>query len=526
MTDQEKIAELINRRNAYKKLISLGTHESLKYYILFIFKFVYKRDFQFYWYHEILVRVLWEVIQGNEKRVIFEIGPRMGKTELAVRMFISFMQGYFEFIKNQYITYGAELTEDTSVDIKTIMESSDYQELFPKVEFHDSQNKKSNWKLKSGTEFFGSSIGGALTGKGSMVTVLDDPLKAHSADSKAERDNAWKFIQNSITTRLENDGAIVVIMQRLHEDDPVGRFVKEQGLKQNGGRWSVFSFPLVTNEDIVYEYLDFRYERKAGEILPNKNYNTKEQVDMLRIDMGYREFEKQQNQNVTVSETGYFNKEDTTYITDIDLPEQNLYISVDTAESLEVKADDRAISVVGWSIDENEIELITLRDGKRGKWDVYGVCEYLIELMMKYPKAQVKIEGAGGGITLGVVLGREILKANAKLRANGKPLISNGIDTYKPNTQISKQEKIKYMEKPYRHHQIKIHKSCDIDFQKNYLKELYRFDPEKKHQKDNCIDSVASSWLFAVPKKSTSIKKSEFSPTKKRNKQSQKWRGI
>jgi len=509
------------RREAIRERIRRGGVDGLKLYIERIFEEVYNRNFEFYWYHELIIIVLWNVIIGKEKRVIFEMGPRTGKTELIVRVFVSFVQGYFEFIKNQYITYGGDLTEDTSVDIKTIMESEEYQKIFPKVKFSDKQNKKSNWKLTSGTEFFGSSVGGAVTGKGSHITVLDDTLKAHSADSKAERDNVWKFIQNSVFTRLEEDGAVIEVMQRLHEDDPTGRFIKEQGLKKDGGLWIVFSFPLECHEDTVYEYEDFYYFRKAGEILPNRNYKTQESIDNLRRSIGVLETEKQYNQNVTVAQTGYFNKDDITEITNIDLPDENLYISIDTAESLETTADDRAIAVVGWSIDDDEIEQQTIHDGKRGIWDVYGVCEHLIELMIKYPNAAVYIEGAGGGITLGVVLKKEIAKMNAKLRVKGKTSINNSINMYPPRNSISKQQKIKYMKVPYENRTIKVHKSCDLDFRKQYEKELGRFNPEKKQQTDNCIDAVASTWLFAVPKKN-SIKK------KVRNKSKSKkgWRGV
>jgi hypothetical protein len=522
MSLEEIVKEEKVRREAIRERIRRGGAGGLKLYIERIFKEVYNREFEFYWYHDLIILVLWNVIIGKEKRVIFEMGPRTGKTELIVRIFISFIQGYFQFIKNQYVTYGAELTDDTSGDINNIMESEEYQKIFPKVKFSDKQNKKSNWKLVSGTEFFGSSVGGAITGKGSHFTVLDDTLKAHNADSKAERDNAWKFIQSSVFTRMEEDGAVIEVMQRLHEDDPTGRFIKNEGLKKDGGEWACFTFPYECHEDTVYEYEDFYYFRKAGEILPNRNHRTEESIRKLKRSIGTIEFEKQYNQNVTVAETGYFNKDDITEITNIDLPDENLYISVDSAESLEAVADDRAIGVIGWSINDDEIEQQTIHDGKRGIWDVYGVCEHLIELMIKYPKAAVYIEGAGGGITLGVVLNKEIAKANAKLRALGKPSINNSINMYPPKNKISKQTKIKYMKAPYENHTIKVHKGCDLDFRKQYEKELLMFNPEKKQQKDNCIDCIASTWLWAVAKKN-SIKK-KINQNKSKSKKG--WRGI
>ena len=525
-----------NIDKATKVRIRKGGWQGFRLYIHGVFKEVYGRNFEEYWYHELIIRVLWNVIIAKENRVIIELAPRFAKTELTVRQFLSYCQGYHQYIKNQYFTYGAELTEDTSVDVKTIMKSEYFKDLFPKKKFSDDQNKKANWKLTDGTEFFGTSIGGAATGKGSHITVIDDSLKADDADSKAEKDNAWKFIKNSVFTRLESGGAVINIMQRLAEDDATGRFIKEQGVKNHiggtgeleseDGLWTVITLPLTTEVEIYYQYEDFEYFRAAGEILPNRNYKTHEEIELLKRSVSKKEFEKQYNQNVSVAETGHFKKEDITYITDIDLPEQNLYILVDNAESTKETADDRAIACEGWSIDERNIEMCVIMDGKRGKWDVYGTSRELIEMMVKFPDADVWIEEAGGGITLIVVLKKELLIENTKRRAKGKPPIKNSINGFKPPREISKQAKIKdYMTAPHEQHQIKIYKGCDIDFQNQYKKELLRFDPSKKHQTDNCIDAVSSGWLVASPKKTVEKVEKKIAKRKKAKK-GNKWRGV
>ena len=508
------------RREATRELIRRGD------FLLFqkhIFATVYNKPFKHSWYHELIAQILTNVIKGVEKRVIISLPPRYFKTEQTVRQFIPFAHGIHPKWKFQYITYGSELTEDTSTDVKTNMYSDEYKKIFPHIKFNDMQSKKSNWKLETLGEFFGTSIGGVITGKGSHVTVIDDPMKAMDADSKAERDAVMKFYRGSVITRLEDDGAIVIIMQRLHEDDLVGQLIKEQGLKEEGGVWTYISLPILNEEREVIKYGDFEYVREANEPL-NPLIHNHEQIKQLEREMGKKEFRKQYMQDPENKESGHFKREDITYITDIDLPEQNLYISVDTAESTESSADDRALAVVGWSIDDNAIEQQVIMDGKRGKWDVYGVCEHLIELMIKYPDADVEIEGAGGGITLEVVLKKEILKANAKLRAKNRDLINNGVRVYKPNNKISKQAKIKYMTAPYENHTIKIHKGCDSDFRDKYIDELMRFDPERKAQKDNCIDAVSSTWLFAVPKKISPAKKEQT--VQKRNKTKTRWRGV
>lgn len=531
-----KIKEKLElKERVIRAKIRKGGWQGLQLYTRGVFKNVYNRELEEFWYYELIFRLLWNVIIGKEKRVMIEMSPRFGKTELVIRIFASYIQGFIKSVQNMYFTYGNDLTEDNSVDIKTIMKSEYFKDLFPEKKFHDDQNKKTNWKLKDGSSFFGTSVGGASTGKGANIALLDDLLKAHDSDSIAEKDNVEKFIKNSIMTRLETNGAVVSIMQRLAEDDPHGRLAKTQGVKKHiggnneniekNGLWTRLTLALTVDEDTLYEYEDFKYLRRKDEILPNRYYKTEEDISILKRSLSSAEFQKQYNQDTEEAETGHFKEKDITYIADIDLPEQNFYISVDNAESLKEKADDRAIAVTGWSIDIENIEMTVLMDGKRGKWDVYGTSRQIIELMVKYPKADVYIEEAGGGITLLVVLKKELLIENTKRRLANKPIVNNAINGYTPPQKISKQAKIKdYMTAPFEQHQIKIHKSCDSDFEKQFKKELLRFNPAKKQQTDNCIDAVASSFLFANPKKQQ-IEKPKKTPSRVKKK-SIKWRGV
>lgn len=531
-----KIKEKLElKERVIRAKIRKGGWQGLQLYTRGVFKNVYNRELEEFWYYELIFRLLWNVVIGKEKRVMIEMSPRFGKTELVIRIFASYIQGFIKSVQNMYFTYGNDLTEDNSVDIKTIMKSEYFKDLFPEKKFHDDQNKKTNWKLKDGSSFFGTSVGGASTGKGANIALLDDLLKAHDSDSIAEKDNVEKFIKNSIMTRLETNGAVVSIMQRLAEDDPHGRLAKTQGVKKHiggnneniekNGLWTRLTLALTVDEDTLYEYEDFKYLRRKDEILPNRYYKTEEDISILKRSLSNTEFQKQYNQDTEEAETGHFKEKDITYIADIDLPGQNFYISVDNAESLNEKADDRAIAVTGWSIDIENIEMTVLMDGKRGKWDVYGTSRQIIELMVKYPKADVYIEEAGGGITLLVVLKKELLIENTKRRLANKPIINNAINGYKPPQKISKQAKIKdYMTAPFEQHQIKIHKSCDSDFEKQFKKELLRFNPAKKQQTDNCIDAVASSFLFASPKKQQ-IEKPKITPSRVK-KRSRKWRGV
>lgn len=491
-----------------------------------VFRDIYHKPLRETWWDELLAKLIYNFIIGDEKRIILNMPTRYGKTEWAVRLAISYLLGIDPTNKAQYITYGDFLSKKTSVEIKKIMEHPKYLEIFPDARIDKKQNEKTMWEMEKWGSYLASSVGGGLTGAGSTHTVADDLIKALDRYSSAKKQEAIEFFKGSVMTRMEDEaqideideerdteeGNVMLVMQRLAEDDPAGVLMKEQGVKKRIGKvvgapsderedgsWTVLVLPALNDHDIEYRYEDFYYYRKANEPLDPRKHTYKQLIKKRR-DLGEVEFQAQFNQDVEESESGFFCKE-VTWISDFDLPPMSQYISVDTAESKKETADDRAIVVEGWAVNEHEEEIQILLDGWHGKGDVYDVCEQIIRMMLKFPDADVFIEGAGGGLTLGVVLEKEVMKANARLRAEGKTPLTNAINVYAPSTQITKQSKISMMRAPFENHTFKIYKGCDRAFFEQFNKERLRFDPHKKQQKDNCIDAAASPFLFAVPKR-------------------------
>jgi hypothetical protein len=114
---------------------------------------------------------------------------------------------------------------------------------------------------------FASGIGGAVIGRGGDLIVIDDPIKALDALSEAERRRVWEFYIGTFCTRLDDkrNGTIVIVMQRLHADDLVGRI-----LDREGEIWKVVSIPAIANEDKVFRLSDEPddvYFRRAGEVI-------------------------------------------------------------------------------------------------------------------------------------------------------------------------------------------------------------------------------------------------------------------
>ncbi|HIP31419.1 MAG TPA: hypothetical protein EYG86_01515, partial [Crocinitomicaceae bacterium] len=410
------------KRAARNEIIYRGEAESFLLYIETIFQFHYKKEFRRTWWDLLLARALMDLLFGLNDRLLLEMPPRHGKTERGVRQLASYAQGIDEKIKIQYGTYGDTLSKLTSTETKEIMESNIFKEIFPKLDFSRKLNLNTHWLLKAGGGFLGTSVSGGSTGMGAEIGIFDDLLKAVEGDSKAKRDDAYKYYTTSGLTRLEGRKAVLMIMQRLHEDDPAGRVIKEQGLLENGGLWTKISLPAINNFTGFYAWIKQKnklesencsetslrsFERTAKEQtalalnrykkeFPNlksheyKKFEIKKEklnfyqtartaylvthdieptiiqynemkvirppltpldaeeygLDYLvqqRTELGEIDFNKQYLQIVDVPKVGFFKEEDITYLTDIELPEQSLFIIADPAESTKKTSDDRSI---------------------------------------------------------------------------------------------------------------------------------------------------------------------------------------
>ncbi|DAB40275.1 MAG TPA: hypothetical protein CFH81_08760 [Sulfurovum sp. UBA12169] len=510
----------LQRRNIRNEIIRRGENgESFLLYMETVFEFHYKKTYVRTWWDEQLAQALMDVFHGVIDRLVVSMPPRHGKTERVVRMFGSYIQGLRSSLKIQYGTYSGTLSVLTAVDTKDIMESEIYREIFPEVAFNPKLNLKEHWKLTAGGEFLATSVGGSNTGIGADIFFGDDLLKAADADSKARRDEAYNFYNSSVLTRLEGLKAVILIMQRLHEDDPAGRVIKLGGLAEHGGLWHELRYPIINEKREVYKYRNTQVIREPFTPLDPVRYGL-DFIEQQKKEMSKVEFKRQYMQDAEVSEAGHFKREDFVYVSDADLPEMYRYILVDPAESEEASADDRGIPVVGKWTDASEIVKTVVLDGKYGKWDVYGTAEQIISLMLKYPDAPVLIEGAGGGLSLVKVLRREMLVYNAKAQAQGKPQVSNGITVFKPDNQSSKNEGIKLMTAPMEHHTLVFYKFMDTAFMEQMEKEFLKFNPERKSNTDNIIDPISKSYILpqCTAKKNLPLKPEQVQRRKKKGK--------
>lgn len=209
-------------------------------------------------HHVRICEKLNEVLEGKCKRLIINISPRYGKTELAVKNFIAMGLAINPRAKFIHLSYSGTLAIDNSVAIKDIVTSEEYQRLFPETKVKFGSDTKSRWDTDAGGGVYATSTLGQITGFGAGIMedetaeyefggaiVIDDPIKPEDAFSEIEREKVNRRFETTIRNRLNSRNTpIIIIMQRLHEHDLCGYL---QEIEPD--EWEVLSLPAISYED-------------------------------------------------------------------------------------------------------------------------------------------------------------------------------------------------------------------------------------------------------------------------------------
>ena len=211
-----------------------------------------KADFQTAGHHRQIAEKLEAVERGEITRLIIEAPPRHTKSELASRRFPAWYIGRNP--KRQIIcsTYSGEFASDFGREVRNLVSESLYGNVFTGVKLQEDSQAASRWHTNKGGVYVSVGVGGAITGRGAHLALIDDPFKnRQEADSEIVREAVWKWYSSTLRTRLMPGGAIVLILTRWHEDDLAGRLLERA--KQGGEQWEVLSFKAIEGEHTDHE---------------------------------------------------------------------------------------------------------------------------------------------------------------------------------------------------------------------------------------------------------------------------------
>lgn len=244
---------------SFDKVLKVKCENDLLFFTRYIYKENHRRNFIVTPHLVIIANALQKVVNGQTKRLIINIPPRYGKTELAVKCFIAWSLAKNPASKFIHLSYSDDLALDNSSQTKEYIESECFQSLWQMELKKDAQGKK-KWFNKDGGGVYATASGGAITGFGAGVAeskvfagaiIIDDPLKPDDAPSDSRRGSVNERYNSTIRSRVnDRDTPIIVIMQRLHEDDLSG-FLLNGG---SGEDWEHLCLPALNeNNEPLWE---------------------------------------------------------------------------------------------------------------------------------------------------------------------------------------------------------------------------------------------------------------------------------
>jgi predicted phage terminase large subunit-like protein len=249
------------------------------------------------WHIEAMTYQLMRVMRGEITRLIITVPPRSLKSICASVAFPACVLGHDPTCRIIGVSYSEILARKHANDCRALMRSDMYRRVFRKTRISSAKDTELEVMTTAGGYRLATSVGGTLTGRGGNLIVIDDPMKPQDAQSQSARDAVWQWYRNTLLTRLDNKArdAIVVVMQRLHPDDLVGRLLEE-----NEGRewqdWLHLTLPAIAVEEESIPLGGDRYnERKPDELLHPERESQKVLDDIKRA-MGSLDFAAQYQQ--------------------------------------------------------------------------------------------------------------------------------------------------------------------------------------------------------------------------------------
>lgn len=339
-----------------------------------------------------IAHILGRVDRGKEKRLIFNLPPRNLKTFLITICYSAWCLGHNPSKRIIIASYGDDLSQKFLRDIRKILNSLWYKTIFPETIISQRKNSGSELETTEKGFIFVTSTGSTLTGRGANLIIIDDPMKAADVFSEAHRKRVVDWFHNTLYTRLDSkqDSVLMVVMQRLHEDDLTGHLEQYEDFRK-------ISFPAIATIDEKFKVAKgLYYRREKGSVL-NPHHETIETLRATRTILGNHGFSAQYQQDPIPFDGTIFKKEYFRYFEDIPsyIQDQRIVVSWDTANT----AGDNSDYTVGtvWSMSNHGFFLLEV---VRVKEEFDGILRMIDRYMNKYPGSKLLIEPAGSGTSI------------------------------------------------------------------------------------------------------------------------------
>jgi len=199
-------------------------------------------------HHARMAEAFERVARGECKRLIINMPPRHTKSEFASYLLPAWFLGKYPGKKVIQASHTAELAVGFGRKVRNLVDTEVYHNIFPNLVLASDSKAAGRWNTSKGGDYFAIGVGGAVTGKGADVLIIDDPHSEQEA-ALAEinpdiYDKTYEWYTSGPRQRLQPGGAIVVVMTRWSKRDLTGQVLKAAA-QRGGDEWEVIEFPAI-----------------------------------------------------------------------------------------------------------------------------------------------------------------------------------------------------------------------------------------------------------------------------------------
>lgn len=415
------------------------------------------------WHIRAMIHRLEQVERGECRRLIINVPPRSMKSITVSIAFTAWMLGRHPEKRLMAISYAQQLAEKLGDDTRAVMQSRWFREAFPRCQIERVRAQKIMTSNR-GYRMAGSVNGGVL-GHGADLIIVDDPIKGlDAALSEAERRRVKEFWDGTLSTRLNDKrtGQVVIVMQRLHEDDLVGHVLEQED-------WEVLSIPAIAEEAQTFDLgRQGAYNRTAGELLQPER-EPQDVLDQLRRTLGTMNFSAQYQQKPIPAGGNAISREWLRFTDKVPEAFERIVCSWDTASTIGETSDWSVGSV--WGALGVEYHLLEVM---RGRWEVPELRRRIRDLAEKHSADMTLMEDTE--------LGRALVQ---DLKRTGMP----GIILQKPK--FDKLARLLAQSARFEAGQVLLPQSAP--WLSDYMHELLAF-PSGRH--DDQVDSTSQALRY------------------------------
>jgi predicted phage terminase large subunit-like protein len=249
------------------------------------------------WHLDAIIAKIEECRLGKCRRLIINVPPRSLKSIMTSVAFPAWVLGHDPAKQFMCVSYAQDLADKHARDCRSVLTSDWYQKLFPAMRLSGQRQAVAEFVTTLNGFRIATSVGGVITGLGADVIIIDDPLRPEEALSETLRKAANEWIGHTLYSRLNDkrSGVIIIVMQRLHEDDLVGHLQR-----QTGEKWDILNFPAIAEQPQTFVWQTplgrFERHRAVGDVLHPEREPLAE-LEVLRARLGEYHFACQYQQN-------------------------------------------------------------------------------------------------------------------------------------------------------------------------------------------------------------------------------------